>query len=69
MSRSKNYKKIKSASDIYQNAITGKFLVEKGVKENLHTASFPVSMKLNSGRNILMEPRPRFQTVQVPTPH
>jgi len=41
MSRSKNYKKIKSASGIYQKEITGKFLVEKRMKGKLHTASFP----------------------------
>ncbi len=40
MSRSKNYKKIKTASGIYQNEITGKFLVEKRMKGKLHTASF-----------------------------
>lgn len=41
MSRSKNYKKIKSAKGIYQNVITGNYLVEKRIKGKLHTASFP----------------------------
>lgn len=41
MSRSKNYKKIKSAKGIYQNEVTGNYLVEKRVKGKLHTASFP----------------------------
>lgn len=41
MSRSKNYKKIKSARGIYQNEVTGNYLVEKRVKGKLHTTSFP----------------------------
>jgi integrase len=40
MSRSKNYRKLKGASGIYQNEVTGKYLVEKRVKGKLYTATF-----------------------------
>ena len=40
MSRSKNYKKLKSVKGIYQNDETHKYLVEKRIGGKLLTATF-----------------------------